>query len=250
MALDVFGTVGGDALELTIAGETSRWALAELREAHARAGALLPLAALPHRAMRREDGSAAVQHASPAGQPALRLVAVLVAADQAAGAAARLPRHAGAHRPQSADVGALRAGGGPVFVAEKRGVVKAFDSLADPTATTVIDLRTDTMNVSDRGLLGLAVDPGWPAGPTSTSSTQRDADIGGPSPKFGTPGADADTCLTPSTGCVVSGRLLQVRLDPATDQAVGRAGGSTAGASSSRATRSATCASVRTGCST
>ena len=34
MPLDVFGTVGGDALELTIAGETSRWALAELREAH------------------------------------------------------------------------------------------------------------------------------------------------------------------------------------------------------------------------
>jgi glucose/arabinose dehydrogenase len=111
--------------------------------------------------------------------------------------------------------------GGPVFVAEKRGVVKAFDSLADPTATTVIDLRTDTMNVSDRGLLGLAVDPGWPGRPYIYVLYTRDADIGGPSPKFGTPGADADTCLTPSTGCVVSGRLLQVRLDPATDQAVG-----------------------------
>jgi phosphoribosylformylglycinamidine synthase len=34
VALEVIGTVGGDALELTIAGETSRWALAELREAH------------------------------------------------------------------------------------------------------------------------------------------------------------------------------------------------------------------------
>jgi phosphoribosylformylglycinamidine synthase subunit PurL len=32
--LDVFGTVGGVALELTIAGETSRWELAALREAH------------------------------------------------------------------------------------------------------------------------------------------------------------------------------------------------------------------------
>jgi phosphoribosylformylglycinamidine synthase II len=32
--LDVFGTVGGEALELTIAGETSRWELAALREAH------------------------------------------------------------------------------------------------------------------------------------------------------------------------------------------------------------------------
>jgi hypothetical protein len=32
--LDVFGSVGGDALELTVAGATSRWALGELREAH------------------------------------------------------------------------------------------------------------------------------------------------------------------------------------------------------------------------
>ena len=47
VALDVFGTVGGEALELTIAGATSRWALAELREAHARTGALLPVVSLP-----------------------------------------------------------------------------------------------------------------------------------------------------------------------------------------------------------
>ena len=40
--LDVFGTVGGDALELTIAGETSRWALAELREAHGALARLFP----------------------------------------------------------------------------------------------------------------------------------------------------------------------------------------------------------------
>ena len=42
MPLDVFGTVGGDALELTVAGETSRWALAELREAHASLAGLFP----------------------------------------------------------------------------------------------------------------------------------------------------------------------------------------------------------------
>jgi phosphoribosylformylglycinamidine synthase II len=40
--LDVFGTVGGDALELTIAGDTSRWALAELREAHGALARLFP----------------------------------------------------------------------------------------------------------------------------------------------------------------------------------------------------------------
>ena len=42
LPLDVFGTVGGDALELTIAGETSRWALAELREAHGALARLFP----------------------------------------------------------------------------------------------------------------------------------------------------------------------------------------------------------------
>jgi len=40
--LDVFGTVGGDALELTVAGETSRWALSELREAHGALGRFFP----------------------------------------------------------------------------------------------------------------------------------------------------------------------------------------------------------------
>ncbi len=40
--LDVFGTVGGDALELTIAGDTSRWALAELHEAHEALGRFFP----------------------------------------------------------------------------------------------------------------------------------------------------------------------------------------------------------------
>ena len=42
MPLDVLGTVGGDALELTIAGATSRWALAELQEAHEALGRFFP----------------------------------------------------------------------------------------------------------------------------------------------------------------------------------------------------------------
>jgi phosphoribosylformylglycinamidine synthase len=40
--LDVLGAVGGDALELTVAGETSRWGLAELHEAHAALGRFFP----------------------------------------------------------------------------------------------------------------------------------------------------------------------------------------------------------------
>jgi phosphoribosylformylglycinamidine synthase II len=40
--LDVFGTVGGDALAVEIGGERERWALAELREAHAALARLFP----------------------------------------------------------------------------------------------------------------------------------------------------------------------------------------------------------------
>ena len=36
VALDVFGTVGGDALEVAIAGERHRWRLDALRDAHGR----------------------------------------------------------------------------------------------------------------------------------------------------------------------------------------------------------------------
>jgi phosphoribosylformylglycinamidine synthase len=42
VALDVFGTVGGEALELSVAGESSRWALSELREAHLALGRFFP----------------------------------------------------------------------------------------------------------------------------------------------------------------------------------------------------------------
>jgi phosphoribosylformylglycinamidine synthase subunit PurL len=40
--VDIFGTVGGEELELTIAGETSRWSLSELRVAHDALAKLFP----------------------------------------------------------------------------------------------------------------------------------------------------------------------------------------------------------------
>src|SRR6476661_5445808 len=39
---------------------------------------------------------------------------------------------------------------GRVFVAEKRGVIKVFDSLADPSATVVADLNVNVYNFWDR----------------------------------------------------------------------------------------------------
>ena len=57
------------------------------------------------------------------------------------------------------------AADGRVFVAEKSGIVKVFDSLADTTPTTFADLRTKVHNFHDRGVLGLALDPAFPAKP-------------------------------------------------------------------------------------
>ena len=51
------------------------------------------------------------------------------------------------------------AADGRVFVTEKSGNIKVFDSLSDPTPTTFTDLTTNVHNYWDRGLLGLALDP-------------------------------------------------------------------------------------------
>jgi glucose/arabinose dehydrogenase len=109
-----------------------------------------------------------------------------------------------------------------IFIAQKTGVIKEFDSLADTTPTVVADLRTQVHNFWDRGLLGLAVDPQWPARPYIYVSYTYDAAIGGTAPTWGTAGADSDGCPTPpgatTNGCVVSGRLSRLTINPATNQ--------------------------------
>ena len=106
---------------------------------------------------------------------------------------------------------------GRVFVAEKNGLVKVFDSLSDPTPTTFADLRTKVHNFWDRGLLGLALDPDFPAEPYVYVLYTYDAQIGGTAPRWGSPGATSDTCPSPpgatDDGCVVSGRLSRLQVD-------------------------------------
>ena len=68
------------------------------------------------------------------------------------------------------------ASDGRAFVGEKSGQIKAFDSVADTTATTVIDLRTDVNSYWDRGILGIALDPDFLAGrPTASSRASGSA---------------------------------------------------------------------------
>ena len=106
------------------------------------------------------------------------------------------------------------AADGRVFVAEKSGLIKVFDNLADSTPTTFADLRTNVHNFWDRGLLGLALHPAFPSNPSVYALYAHDAVIGGTAPRWGTPGASSDPCPNPpgatSDGCVVSGRLSRL----------------------------------------
>ena len=104
---------------------------------------------------------------------------------------------------------------GRVFVAEKSGIVKTFESIDDTTPTVFADLRTQVYNYSDRGLLSLAVDPDFPAEPYVYVFYVYDAEIGGVAPRWGTAGATNDPCPDPPggtvDGCVVSGRIARLR---------------------------------------
>ncbi|NRQ31395.1 PKD domain-containing protein [Nonomuraea sp. NN258] len=100
---------------------------------------------------------------------------------------------------------------GQVFVAEKSGLIKVFDSLSDTTPTVYADLRTQVHNFWDRGLLGLALHPDYPADPRVYVLYAYDAVPGGSAPRWGTAGATADPCPSPpgatNDGCLVTGRL-------------------------------------------
>jgi glucose/arabinose dehydrogenase/uncharacterized protein (DUF2141 family) len=102
------------------------------------------------------------------------------------------------------------ASDGRVFVAEKSGLIKVFQSLSDTHPTVAADLRTQVDDNWDRGLLGLALDPNFPTNPYIYALYTFDAPIGGTAPVWN------DACPTPpgsnTDGCVVSGRLVRIQL--------------------------------------
>jgi uncharacterized repeat protein (TIGR01451 family) len=101
------------------------------------------------------------------------------------------------------------AADGRVFVAEKGGRVKVFDNLSDGSPDVFADLSGNVHNFWDRGMLGLALDPGFTTGrPYVYVLYTYDAPIGGSPPTWGdscppVPGATGD-------GCVVSARLSRL----------------------------------------
>jgi glucose/arabinose dehydrogenase len=107
---------------------------------------------------------------------------------------------------------------GRVFVAEKRGVIKVFSSLTDPTPDVFADLNVNVYNFWDRGLLGMALAPNFPTSPYVYVLYTYDHELGStaPAPRWGTPGVYSDPCPTPpgptDNGCVVSGRLSRLQI--------------------------------------
>src|SRR5688572_7113781 len=82
---------------------------------------------------------------------------------------------------------------GRVFVAEKSGIIKVFDSLSDSTPTVFADLRTNVHDFWDRGMLGMALAPGFPADPYVYVLYSYNHILGdsAPAPRWG------DSCPTP-----------------------------------------------------
>ncbi|NUS53702.1 MAG: PKD domain-containing protein [Streptomycetaceae bacterium] len=106
------------------------------------------------------------------------------------------------------------ASDGRVFVAEKSGLIKVFANTSATTPTVFADLRTQVHNYWDRGLLGMALAPNFPADPSVYVLYAYDAPPGKSAPYWGTAGADADGCPNPpgpqTYGCVVTGRLSKL----------------------------------------
>jgi glucose/arabinose dehydrogenase len=110
---------------------------------------------------------------------------------------------------------------GRVFVAEKTGKILVYHGIADKTPTLFADLRTEAYDTGDRGILGLVLDPGFPAKPYVYVLYTYDHILGDPepAPKWGEPDATGDPCPEPNPeACEVSGRL--VRLTASGDHAV------------------------------
>lgn len=95
---------------------------------------------------------------------------------------------------------------GRVFVAEKGGVIKTYDSIDDPTPTITADLKADVRNVGEHGLSGLTVDNAYPARPYIYAFYAWDST-----------GLWGDGCKANYSinGCVTGAKLVKITVDPA-----------------------------------
>jgi glucose/arabinose dehydrogenase len=96
---------------------------------------------------------------------------------------------------------------GRVFVAEKGGIIKLFDNVTDTTPDVFADLKANVHDDGERGLLGLAINPNFPADPYVHVLYAYDAQIGGAAPAWN------DTCGPTGESCPASARLSRLRAE-------------------------------------
>lgn len=102
------------------------------------------------------------------------------------------------------------APGGRLFIGEKSGLIKTYASIGEPDAIAA-DLRDEVYDFWDRGLLGLAVHPEYPAKPYVYALYSLNL---GPD---GKPVQLEDDCADPTgAGCVITARLSKLTIDPTT----------------------------------
>jgi glucose/arabinose dehydrogenase len=99
---------------------------------------------------------------------------------------------------------------GRIFVGQKNGVIKVFQSLTDTSPVTVADLSAEVDDYWDRGLLGMALAPNFPTNPYVYVLYAYDSPVGGTAPIWN------DGCPTPpgptTDGCLVSGRVSRLQI--------------------------------------
>jgi glucose/arabinose dehydrogenase len=112
---------------------------------------------------------------------------------------------------------------GSMYVGDHNGTVMFLESVDDTTPTLTADLSRYVMDRGDWGLLGLKLDPEFPAQPYVYVSYTFNAPKGGePPPGPGNPN-EGDGCrgTDPNLGCLSSGRIVRIQVNPATGVAVG-----------------------------
>lgn len=113
--------------------------------------------------------------------------------------------------------------GEQVFVAERNGKVKVFEGIFDPVPELALDITDEVHSIHDRGLLGMALHPEYPAQPYLYLSYPYDAPAGEEAPVHAGGSAGDDSCVLIDGGeqdCLVSGRVSRFELDPVTGTAV------------------------------
>ena len=98
---------------------------------------------------------------------------------------------------------------GRIFVAEKAGRIKVFDSIADTTPDLFADLSVNVHNQNDRGLLGLALHPDFPTQPYVYALYTYDAPPGQVAPVWN----DNCSAVGGANGgqCIVTARLSRLQ---------------------------------------